>query len=234
MCGIAGYAGIHDDPLLRRMCGSLAHRGPDDEGYYATAEVGLSMRRLAVIDLATGMQPIANEGKDVWVVFNGEIYNYDDIRKSLAERGHVLSTKSDTETIVHLYEDHGLDFVEHLRGMFAIGLWDERRKRLILVRDRIGEKPLFYAVKDRSALLRFGNQGHSSRVRLAQRWILRPLATFCRQGMWLATGRSSKAYSNCPRVTCLFGRMATLPSGDTGTPPLKVGTTYRSDLLPAS
>jgi asparagine synthase (glutamine-hydrolysing) len=156
MCGIAGYAGIDDEPLLRRMCGSLAHRGPDDAGYYRTADVGLSMRRLAVIDLETGMQPIANEGKDVWVVFNGEIYNYDDIRKRLAERGHVLSTKSDTETIVHLYEDHGLDFVDHLRGMFAIGLWDERRRRLILVRDRIGEKPLFYAVKDPT--LYFGSE----------------------------------------------------------------------------
>ncbi len=148
MCGIAGYAGMHDEALLRRMCGSLAHRGPDDAGFYGSADVGLSMRRLAVIDLETGMQPIANEGKDVWVVFNGEIYNYDDIRTRLAERGHLLATRSDTETIVHLYEDHGLEFVDHLRGMFAIGLWDERSRRLVLARDRIGEKPLFYAVVD--------------------------------------------------------------------------------------
>ena len=191
------------------------------------------MRRLAVIDLATGMQPIANEGKDVWVVFNGEIYNYDDIRKSLAERGHVLSTKSDTETIVHLYEDHGLDFVEHLRGMFAIGLWDERRKRLILVRDRIGEKPLFYAIPRDRKLYLVQKSRPSFKGSARARWIRRPPATFCRQGMWLATGRSSKAYPNCPRVTCLFGRTATLPFGDTGIPLLKAGTTYRSDLLPA-
>ena len=156
MCGIAGYAGFRDEALLHRMCGSLAHRGPDDAGYFLTADVGLSMRRLAVIDLKTGKQPIPNETNDVWVVFNGEIYNYDDIRKTLIEQGHRFSTRSDTETIVHLYEDHELDFVEHLRGMFAIGLWDEKRRRLVLVRDRIGEKPLFYAVKNQS--LYFGSE----------------------------------------------------------------------------
>src|SRR5438093_166412 len=124
MCGIAGFAGVDDTPLLRAMCASLAHRGPDDEGFYTDTGVGLSMRRLAVIDLATGQQPIANESRDVWVVFNGEIYNYDDLRRDLVARGHRLSTSSDTETIVHLYEEHGIDFVDRLRGMFAIALWD--------------------------------------------------------------------------------------------------------------
>ena len=156
MCGIAGYAGFSDEALLRAMCGSLAHRGPDNAGYYRSADVGLSSRRLAVIDLETGNQPISNETKDVWVVFNGEIYNYDDIRKKLLKKGHRLSTKSDTETIVHLYEDHDLDFVGALRGMFAIGLWDEKRKRLVLARDRIGEKPLFYAI--RNQILYFGSE----------------------------------------------------------------------------
>lgn len=156
MCGIAGFAGQSSEALLRRMCASLAHRGPDDAGYHMTPDVGLSMRRLAVIDLETGRQPIPNEAKDIWVVLNGEIYNYDDIRKDLIGRGHAFSTKSDTETIVHLYEDHGLEFVRHLRGMFAIGLWDEKRKRLVLVRDRIGEKPLYYAVKDNA--LYFGSE----------------------------------------------------------------------------
>ncbi len=145
MCGIAGFIGVDDEPLLRAMCARLAHRGPDDAGFYTAPGVGLAMRRLAIIDLKTGRQPIANEARDVWVVFNGEIYNYQDLRRQLQERGHSLSTTSDTETIVHLYEDHGVDFVHHLRGMFAIALWDLKRRRLVLVRDRIGEKPLYYA-----------------------------------------------------------------------------------------
>src|SRR5512143_1478659 len=140
MCGITGYTGFNDKPLLQRMCQNLVHRGPDADGYFLTPDVGLAMRRLSVIDLDTGRQPIPNETRDIWIVFNGEIYNYDDLRLEFIERGHRLSTKSDTETIVHLYEDHGLEFVDHLRGMFAIALWDEKRKRLVLARDRIGEK----------------------------------------------------------------------------------------------
>ncbi|MEX2222746.1 MAG: asparagine synthase (glutamine-hydrolyzing) [Candidatus Rokuibacteriota bacterium] len=144
MCGIAGFAGLDDARLLKAMCDSLAHRGPDDAGYYIAPGVGLAMRRLSIIDLATGHQPIANEARDVWVVLNGEIYNYEELRRELAAGKHSLATTSDTETIVHLYEDHGLDFARRLRGMFAIALWDERRRRLVLVRDRIGEKPLYY------------------------------------------------------------------------------------------
>jgi asparagine synthase (glutamine-hydrolysing) len=144
MCGIAGFVGPGDAPSIRAMVRSLVHRGPDEDGFYAAPEVGLGMRRLSIIDLRTGSQPISNETQDVWVVFNGEIYNYQDLRNRLVARGHRLTTTSDTETIVHLYEDYGLDFVDHLRGMFAIALWDARRRRLVLVRDRIGEKPLFY------------------------------------------------------------------------------------------
>jgi len=148
MCGITGYAGLDDPSLLRRMCGVLVHRGPDEDGFYAGDGVGLAMRRLAVIDLATGSQPIANEKRDVWVVLNGEIYNFEELRKTLEASGHTFATNSDTETIVHLYEEHGPDFVDFLQGMFAIALWDERRERLLLVRDRIGEKPLYYAFND--------------------------------------------------------------------------------------
>ena len=130
------------------MCGSLLHRGPDEEGFYIAPKIGLGIRRLAIIDLKTGSQPISNESRDVWVILNGEIYNYEELRLKLQQQGHILSTKSDTETIVHLYEDYGLDFVDHLRGMYAIALWDVKRERLILVRDRIGEKPLYYAIEN--------------------------------------------------------------------------------------
>lgn len=138
------------------MCASLAHRGPDDEGYYAAPGIGLAMRRLAVIDLTTGHQPIGNETGTVQVVLNGEIYNYQELRQILQARGHRLATTSDTETIAHLYEDHGLEFVRFLRGMFAIALWDGPRRRLVLARDRIGEKPLFYALAGERLL--FGSE----------------------------------------------------------------------------
>lgn len=145
MCGITGYVGFSDAGLLERMCGCLIHRGPDEDGFFNGPTVALAMRRLAVIDLETGSQPITNESGDIWVVFNGEIYNYEVLREELKKRGHILATSSDTETIVHLYEDEGLEFVHRLRGMFAIAIWDAREQRLVLVRDRIGEKPLFYA-----------------------------------------------------------------------------------------
>lgn len=156
MCGITGFVGLDNPSLLRKMCGVITHRGPDEDGFYEGNGVGLAMRRLAVIDLATGSQPIPNETRDIWVVFNGEIYNYDELRIGLKQSGHRFSTTSDTETIVHLYEDYGLDFVRHLRGMFAIALWDSRQRRLVLVRDRIGEKPLYYAFGD--GVLYFGSE----------------------------------------------------------------------------
>ncbi|HVY60580.1 MAG TPA: asparagine synthase (glutamine-hydrolyzing), partial [Planctomycetota bacterium] len=145
MCGIAGFAGFDDARLLRAMSACLLHRGPDDTGYFEAPGVGLTMRRLAVIDLKAGHQPMSNEDGTIWLVFNGEIYNYQELTAQLKARGHVFASTSDTETIVHLYEDFGLDFVHHLRGMFAVAIWDGPRKRLVLARDRIGEKPLFFA-----------------------------------------------------------------------------------------
>jgi asparagine synthase (glutamine-hydrolysing) len=145
MCGIAGFVGSGHSAQLKDMCGTLVHRGPDDEGFFHQPGIGLSMRRLSVIDLLTGRQPISNETRDVWVVFNGEIYNYEDLRDQLVRKGHVFATASDTETIVHLYEEYGDDCVQHLRGMFAIAVWDVTRQRLLIARDRIGEKPLYYA-----------------------------------------------------------------------------------------
>ena len=126
------------------MCGAIVHRGPDDEGLYMGSGVALGMRRLSIIDLQSGHQPISNEDGSVWVVFNGEIYNFEALRQTLECRGHRFRTQTDTEVIAHLYEDHGPELVNHLRGMFAFAVWDQRRRRLLLARDRLGIKPLYY------------------------------------------------------------------------------------------
>lgn len=130
------------------MIERLQHRGPDGYGYYENGPVGLAHARLGIIDLTTGDQPIHNEHRSVWVVFNGEIFNYIELRAELERSGHSFYTRSDTEVIVHLYEQHGLDFVQHLNGQFAIALWDSRRERLVLARDRTGIRPVFYALHD--------------------------------------------------------------------------------------
>jgi asparagine synthase (glutamine-hydrolysing) len=150
MCGIAGTLRLGSDrPVTReevaRMCAVLRHRGPDDEGVHVDGGLGIGMRRLSIIDLATGRQPIGNEDGTVWTVFNGEIYNFRELRRELRGRGHVFTTATDTEVIVHLYEEHGPGFVERLRGMFALAVWDAPRRRLVLARDRLGIKPLYYA-----------------------------------------------------------------------------------------
>ena len=149
MCGIAGIVRWDGAPVVERdiraMCSAIVHRGPDDEGVYLGDGVALGQRRLSIIDLEGGHQPLSNEDGTVWIVFNGEIYNYRDLRRDLERRGHVFRTDSDTETIVHLYEDQGARCVDELRGMFAFALWDERRRQLLLARDRMGIKPLYYA-----------------------------------------------------------------------------------------
>ena len=141
---------------VHRMCQTIVHRGPDDEGIYAQGPVGLGMRRLSIIDLSGGHQPIHNEDKSVWIVYNGEIYNFPELRRGLEQRGHTFYTHTDTEVIVHLYEEMGADCVKKLRGMFAIALYDERRKSLLLARDRLGKKPLHYALHNGQLL--FGSE----------------------------------------------------------------------------
>jgi asparagine synthase (glutamine-hydrolysing) len=150
MCGIAGIidnnsGGIVDSEVIHAMCQTILYRGPDDEGMYVKGPVGLGMRRLSIIDLAGGRQPIHNEDKNVWVVFNGEIYNFPELRRQLELAGHRFYTHTDTEAIVHLYEDLGCDCVQKLRGMFAFAIFDERQRTLMLARDRLGIKPLHYA-----------------------------------------------------------------------------------------
>jgi len=149
MCGITGImqfgsSAPADPSALHRMCDTMAHRGPDDDGIYIAGSVGLGMRRLSIVDLATGHQPLCNEDGTIWIVFNGEIYNHAELRPRLEARGHVYRTHSDTETIVHLYEEYGRDCVQHLRGMFAFAIWDAPRKSLFVARDRLGIKPLYY------------------------------------------------------------------------------------------
>jgi len=144
MCGICGYIGCGDRKPLAAMLSALHHRGPDDQGEFTDGDVTLGMRRLSIIDLERGHQPLSNEDGSVWIVYNGEIYNYQELRRELEERAHRFSTASDTEVIVHLYEDLGEDCVQKLQGMFAFAIWDKKKKRLFLARDRIGIKPLFY------------------------------------------------------------------------------------------
>ncbi len=164
MCGIAGI--VHSDPnvhvtgeSLRRMCDAIRHRGPDDDGYFAEGPAGLGMRRLSIIDVARGHQPIFNEDRSCVIVYNGEIYNHRDVRRELERRGHRYTTNSDTETILHAYEEYGDEFVTHLRGMFAIAIWDRPRRRLVLARDRMGKKPLYYTTPSGpSGRLAFGSE----------------------------------------------------------------------------
>ena len=152
MCGICGISysdnQIPDKSVLEKMSRAIVHRGPDSDGFHAESGVGLGVRRLAIIDVAGGDQPISNEDGTLWIVFNGESHNFPELFSDLKRRGHVFRTGSDTECILHLYEEYGDDCVHHLRGQAAIALWDRRQKRLLLARDRMGKKPLYYTIRD--------------------------------------------------------------------------------------
>lgn len=145
MCGIAGFVGFEDKDLLNRMCGSVAHRGPDDKGSYSDSDVSLGHARLSIIDLSErARQPMSNEDGSVRLVFNGEIYNFKGLQKDLQKHGHKFKSNSDTEVIVHAYEQYGIDCVKKFNGMFAFVIWDSKKKALYMARDRLGEKPLYY------------------------------------------------------------------------------------------
>lgn len=161
MCGICGKFEFErgkpvSASLVKRMADMIRHRGPDDEGFYVSRQIGLGFRRLSIIDLDGGHQPLSNETGTVWIVFNGEIYNYQSLREDLVAKGHVFKTQSDTEVIVHLYEEYGFECVQKLRGMFAFAIWDSSTDTLFLARDRVGIKPLYYYLC--SKFLSFGSE----------------------------------------------------------------------------
>ena len=153
MCGIAGFINLSAGPKpekqhLEKMIQMLQHRGPDDFGYYTDNQAGLAHARLSIIDLDGGHQPMTDAEESVWIVFNGEIFNYLELRDDLIKSGVHFRSHSDTEVIIHLYKTHGLDFVKHMNGQFAIALWDTRNSTLLLVRDRVGIDPLFYSIQN--------------------------------------------------------------------------------------
>jgi asparagine synthase (glutamine-hydrolysing) len=161
MCGICGKFAFSRDErvekaLVQTMLDTIKHRGPDGEGVYTSGQVGLGHRRLAIIDLNTGQQPLSNEDGTIWIVFNGEIYNYQELRQGLIAQGHHFKTQSDTEVIVHLFEQHGPECVQKLFGMFAFALWDDRKRELLLARDRVGIKPMYYRLTN--STLHFGSE----------------------------------------------------------------------------
>jgi len=151
MCGIAGLFSLAGEPVsaarIQRMCELIEHRGPDDSGLWVDGPIGLGHRRLSIIDLSTrGRNPMPNEDESIWLIFNGEIYNYRDLRPGLIERGHKFRSETDSEVIIHLYEEMGSSFIGELNGMFAFALWDATHRRLLLARDRFGVKPLYYSL----------------------------------------------------------------------------------------
>jgi asparagine synthase (glutamine-hydrolysing) len=155
MCGICGKLifrgeGAVSPGLVKAMADTMYHRGPDDEGYYVSGPIGLGFRRLSIIDLQSGHQPLSNEDGTIWIIFNGEIYNYQELREFLLSKGHIFKTKTDTEVIVHLYEEFGPECLQKLRGMFGFAIWDEKTKTILLARDRVGIKPIYYCLRDKS------------------------------------------------------------------------------------
>src|SRR3989440_8528081 len=179
MCGICGQFNFASNApvnpeIIRRMADSIAHRGPDDEGYFVSGPIGLGFRRLSIIDLAGGHQPMSDAEETVWVIFNGEIYNFRELRQQLESRGHCFRTSSDTEAIVHGYKEWGTSIFDRLNGMFGVAIWDVKRQRLILARDAMGIKLIYYAIRDGSVW--FGSEMRPVLAALGQRPEVDPVA----------------------------------------------------------
>jgi len=221
MCGIAGMVQTHPDgeveqATVHRMCEAMVHRGPDDEGIFVKAGVGLGMRRLSIIDLAGGHQPVFNEDKTIWIVFNGEIYNFPELRTQLQACGHRFSTHTDTEVIAHLYEEHGAECVHKLRGMFAFALYDERAGRLLLARDRVGKKPLHYALQN-GTLLFASEMKAILAVRPELAELNNPaLLQYMYSDIFQTRRRHSSRFRSCLRDTCWNSRRESCAFVSTG------------------
>ena len=162
MCGICGFSGPRPGTwdartTLQGMCRTITYRGPDDEGLFITEKAGLGARRLSILDVEGGDQPLCNEDGSTWVAHNGEVYNFLEMRQELQAKGHHFSTRTDTETVLHAYEEWGMDFGRRLRGMFATAIWDSTQEKLVLIRDRLGIKPLYYTQLPDGALV-FGSE----------------------------------------------------------------------------
>jgi asparagine synthase (glutamine-hydrolysing) len=205
MCGIAGFAGVDVPPdettrRLRSMCDAILHRGPDSDGYFFGKGVAMGMRRLSIIDVAGGRQPIANEDGSITVVFNGEIYNHHELRRKLSSLGHRFATRCDTEVLVHLYEEYGTEMVRHLHGMFAFSIWDSRQQRLFLARDRTGMKPLSYMI--RGSAIVYGSE-------------LRSLYAYDRSALRVAPSAVMEylAFGHVPDPNSIFEGVSKLPAG---------------------
>ena len=232
MCGICGIAGrdTGGPPIgpsaLRAMTDAIEHRGPDEDGRWIEPGVALGMRRLSIIDVAGSHQPVRNEDGRVLAVFNGEIFNFAELRRDLAARGHTLASEGDSETIVHLYEEYGLDFVRHLRGMFAIALWDRPNRRLVLARDRMGVKPLYWA--DTPYGIAFASEVKSLIAAGVVRPELDPMAAelFLAHGFVPGPRSLFAGVQQAPaRLACWCGRTAGSPASARTGPP---GTWTRS------
>ena len=200
MCGIFGFFGNDSEhwaspAILEEMARSILHRGPDGGGIHTDGPLGIGMRRLSIIDLDTGSQPLTNEDGSVWVVFNGEIYNYRELRGELQARGHHFATVSDTEVIVHLWEELGSRCVERLRGMFAFAVWDAPRRTLLLARDRLGIKPLYYAATPRGLVF-----GSELKALLRSPWIV-PVVNSSATALYLEYGYVPEAGSAEARLS---------------------------------
>jgi len=212
MCGICGIAGPGGSrALIQKMSDAIAHRGPDGQGIYEGEGVCLGHRRLSIIDLVTGDQPMTNEDRRIWVVFNGEIYNFMELRRDLTERGHRFATQSDTEVLIHGYEEYGLSFLPKLDGIFAYALWDDDCRRLLLVRDYFGVKPLHYQFDGKN--LRFASEIKSilQDPAVPRRPDNQSLHYFLNLRYIPAEGTLFTGSSGCCRPTIFFLKMAAFP-----------------------